>query len=85
MSSEKTPICIVLNQNTGMTHYSTCDHKGEIVGERTFCGRMIHDMYVVKTTNMYNTAECEVCDLKERGMRGSKKHWLYVPREKDDQ
>ena len=93
MSSEKTPICIVLNKNTGMTHYSMCDHEGKIVGERTFCGKPIHDRYVVTTTDMYNTArsnmrnlaKCMVCDMKERGMRGSKEHWLYMPKEKDDQ
>ena len=85
MSSEKTPICTVLNKNTGMTHYSTCDHEGKIVGERTFCGKPIHDGYEVVTiaTGMWqhDTVECEVCYMKERGMRGSKEHWLYVPKE----
>ena len=82
MSGVKTPNCIVLNKNTGMTHYSTCDHERKITESRTFCGKTIHDRYEVKTTDVrFSTARCEVCGMKERGMRGSKEHWLYVPTE----
>lgn len=80
MSEVKTPNCIVLNKNTGVTHYSTCDCESKITESHTFCGKTIHDRYEVTTTDLWhNKAKCEVCDLKERGMRGSKEHWLYVP------
>jgi hypothetical protein len=73
------PNCIVTNLRTGMTHYATSDHEGEIFSKQTWCGKPIHEDYslVTKFINQL-TPKCKVCDSKERSLRGSSEHWLHV-------
>lgn len=75
------PNCIVANLRTGMTHYATTDHEGDVISKQTWCGKPIHSQYsIVSRFINHLKPQCKVCNSMERSLRGSSDHWLHVRR-----
>ena len=70
-NNPKKPI-IVTNLSTHKTHYA--------VDNKTFCGkRTDNEHYFVTSLDPNRTrAECDICDKKERYIRATPDHWLWI-------